>query len=330
MYIGNHLTSANPTTLDLLSKLLMSNGFQVKIYSNQQYKLLRLLHMCWGVFTNTNANYVLIDTYSTVNFYYALVISQLARLCSISYIPILHGGNLPERLKTNPKLCSYIFKHSLVTIAPSNYLQVEFQQKGFKTQFIPNAIELKKYPFKQRTVLAPNLLWVRAFDAIYNPTMAIEVLEILKTTYPNATLCMVGADKDGSLKKVIKFAKEKGLLNSIEFTGYLSKEEWIEKSKNYAIFMNTTTIDNTPVSVIEAMALGLPVVSTNVGGLPYLIQDDKTGYLVAAGDAAAMAFKIGVLLQHPKKALVISRHAREMVTAFDGTKVKEQWIQLLA
>ncbi|SNR75720.1 Glycosyltransferase involved in cell wall bisynthesis [Lutibacter agarilyticus] len=329
MYIGNHLTSANPTTLDLLSKLLMSSGFQVKIYSNQQYKLLRLLHMCWGVITNTNANYVLIDTYSTVNFYYALVISQLARLFSISYIPILHGGNLPERLKTNPKLCSFIFKHSLVTIAPSNYLQVEFQQKGFKTQFIPNAIELKNYPFKQRTVLAPNLLWVRAFDAIYNPTMAIEVLEILKTTYPNATLCMVGADKDGSLEKVIQFAEEKGLLNSIEFTGYLSKEEWIEKSKNYAIFMNTTTIDNTPVSVLEAMALGLPVVSTNVGGLPYLIQEDITGCLVAAGDAAAMAFKIGILLQQPKKAIEISQNARTMVEDFDVTKVKEQWIQLL-
>lgn len=329
IYIGNHLKSANPTTLNLLSQLLMTNGFQVEVYSNQQNKLLRFMHMCWGVLTNCKANFILIDTYSTFNFYYALVISQLARVLKIAYIPILHGGNLPKRLINNPTLCDLIFKNAYINIAPSNYLLAEFQKRGYTTQFIPNAIELKKYTLKKRNTIEPKLLWVRAFDAIYNPLMAVDVLRILKKTYPNATLCMVGADKDGSLEKIKRYLIEKALEEAIEFTGLLRKEDWIEKSKEFDIFINTTTIDNTPVSVIEAMALGLPVVSTNVGGIPFLIKKGETGSLVASTDAQEMAKNIIALLEHPEIALKMCTNARAMVSEFDVNNVRKQWIQLL-
>ncbi|MFD1294246.1 glycosyltransferase family 4 protein [Lutibacter holmesii] len=329
IYIGNHLKSANPTTLNLLSELLMAKGFHVKIYSNQSSRIMRLMHMCWGVLSNLKASYILIDTYSTVNFYYALVISQLARCFSIPYVPILHGGNLPKRLQNNPKLSKFIFKNAYVNIAPSSYLLEEFQRKGFQTRFIPNAIELKKYSFQNYVFQEPKLLWVRAFDAIYNPSMAVLVLELLKSTYPNATLCMVGADKDGSLKKVKEIALKKGLINSIEFTGYLSKEAWIEKSKDFNIFINTTNIDNTPVSVLEAMALGLPVISTKVGGISYLIDDNETGLLVEKKNVQQMTSKIIELFKNEEKAIAISKNARKLVESFDSGKVQQQWNEIL-
>src|SRR5690606_31616955 len=94
----------------------------------------------------------------------------------------------------------------------------------------------------------------------------------------NASLCMVGPDTDGSLSQVKALAKQ--LKVSVKFTGKLTKSEWNQLSKEYNIFINTTNFDNMPVSVIEAMALGLPVVSTNVGGLPYLITDGVDGMLV--------------------------------------------------
>ena len=85
----------------------------------------------------------------------------------------------------------------------------------------------------------------------------------------DATLAMIGPDVDGSLTKVKDLARKKNL--DVNFTGKLSKPEWINYSKDFNVFINTTNFDNTPVSVIEAMALGLPVVSTNVGGMPFLI-----------------------------------------------------------
>ena len=105
LYIGNHLKAKNPTTLELLTKMLRNNNFKVIVYSNKSNKLLRLLDMCWGVIKHRKADYLLIDTYSTFNFYYAFFTSQLARLFSLKYIPILHGGNLPKRIENSPFLC---------------------------------------------------------------------------------------------------------------------------------------------------------------------------------------------------------------------------------
>ncbi|RXP44855.1 glycosyltransferase family 1 protein [Lutibacter sp. HS1-25] len=309
--------------------LLKKAGFKVWVYSSKKNIFLRLISMCWGVLKNDNANYILIDTYSTFNFYYALVVSQIARLLAIPYIPILHGGNLPNRLKKTPKLAAMVFKNADVNIAPSKYLLNEFQQKGFKTQFIPNAIQINNYPFTTRAVLRPKLLWVRAFDKIYNPQLAVLVLAKLKLRFPNACLCMIGPDKDGSLEDVKKLAKDLNLEDALVFTGYLSKENWIAKAAEFDLFINTTNIDNTPVSIVEAMALGLPVVSTNVGGIPYLIEDTVNGLLVEKDDADQMVKQLISLLEAPIKALEMSQNARKMVENFDVAIVQQQWEQIL-
>ena len=329
LYIGNNLTTSNPTTLVQLSALLREANFEVVVYSNKQNKLLRLFDMCFGVFKHRNVDYMLIDTYSTTNFYFALILSQLARILSIKYIPILHGGNLPIRLFKSPKFSRLIFNNSYINVTPSNYLFYEFKQKGFKTTYIPNAIDLNNYKFKERFKIQPKLLWVRAFDKIYNPFMAIDVLTILKVKYPHASLCMVGPDKDGSFRDVQQKAINNGVLNLVEFTGILPKKAWLQKSEILDIFINTTTIDNIPVSVIEAMALGLPVVSTNVGGLPYLITDKLNGILVENKNAVDMADAIEKLLSNFDEVKRVTINARKMVSEFDIALVKQQWINIL-
>ncbi|GGK51690.1 MULTISPECIES: glycosyltransferase family 4 protein [Flavobacteriaceae] len=330
VYIGNNLDSKNPTTIVLLSKLFVQMGFKVNMYSNKKNKLVRLLNMCYGVIEHRNSDYLLIDTYSTSNFYYAVITSQLARMFNLKYIPILHGGNLPKRLNSSPFLSNLLFKHSKVNVAPSNYLLEKFKEHGFKSNFISNAIEIKKYNFKLRNNLQPKLLWVRAFQEIYNPLMAIKVLEILKEKYPEAVLCMVGSDKDGTLKKARRIAQEKDLLSSIEFTGFLKKENWIKKSEAFDIFINTATIDNTPVSVLEAMALGLPVVSTNVGGISYLINNGVEGLLVENNNEQAMAQAILKLIENPIETQKMTQNARTLVEGFDVAMVKQQWYKLLS
>jgi len=159
--------------------------------------------------------------------------------------------------------------------------------------------------------------------------MAIDVLHSLKKEYPEAHMCMVGPDKDGTLQKCKDLAKELGISASIEFTGRLSKEQWHELSKDYDVFVNTTNKDNMPVSVIEAMALGLPVVSTNPGGIPFLIDDGKHGSLVPVGDNDRMVEKIQFLIENPREALCIADNARQYVEQFSWERVKLKWNELL-
>ena len=330
LYIGNDLTKSTSytTTMDTLSYLLCDTGYIICKSSSKQNKVLRLLHMCIAIVHLRNKlDYVFIDTYSTSNFYYALFTSQLCRFFKLKYLPILHGGNLPYRLKKYPKFSSLVFKNSYRNITPSGYLKHEFEQKGFKTVLIPNVIPIDQYPFKERKKIAPKLLYVRAFAEIYNPTLAIEVLKELKNTYPKAILCMIGPDKDGTLEDVKQLINKYHLNESVEITGVLSKKEWHKKSENYDIFINTTNVDNTPISVIEAMALGLPVVSTNVGGMPYLIQHNEDGVLVEKNNPSAMTTEICKIVEENKYSLAIN--ARKKVENFDWNIVQSKWIQLL-
>ncbi len=139
---------------------------------------------------------------------------------------------------------------------------------------------------------------------------------------------MVGPEKDGSMEKCQQLAKQKNL--PITFTDLLKKEAWITLSKEYDLFINTTNFDNTPISVIEAMALGLPVISTNVGGLPYLIENNETGILVPPNNVDVFVEAITQLLSNSEKTEQLSKNARIAVELFDWEVVKGEWGKVIS
>lgn len=331
LYIGNALSNSGKTntTIETLGGKL-ENFCTVKVASHKTNKVLRLLDMIKLVLADkAKADYVLIDTYSTSNFYYALVVSQLCRILRLKYIPILHGGNLERRLKNNSKLSSLIFKNAHKLVAPSNFLKSIFSNYDYKNvDYIPNFIELEHYEFLNREVETIKLLWVRSFSSIYNPKQAILVLEQLLKNGFKAELTMVGPDVDGSLKAVKQLTNQKNL--KVNFTGKLTKKEWITLAKDYNVFINTTNFDNTPVSVIEAMALGLPVVSTDVGGLPFLISNEIDGLLVSPKDVTAMVNAIFKLKANTSFRIKLTTNARLKVEEFSWKAVKPKWETLLS
>jgi len=331
IYIGNKLSNKGktPTSIETLGLFLSNSGFTVITSSSMKNKGLRVLDMLITILKNRKkTDYVLIDTYSTLNFYYAYLTSQLCRVLKINYVPILRGGYLKDRLKKSPKLSESIFKNAYVNIAPSTYLMSKFRKSGYKNVInIPNTIELKNYAFKHREIKKIKLLWVRSFSKIYNPKLAVKILKELKKESLEAELCMVGPDKDGSLLETKKFAENLGL--KVKFKGKLSKKAWIELSEEYNIFVNTTNVDNTPVSVIEAMALGLPVISTNVGGIPFLIDNGKNGILVDPNDEYIFMDAINKLVENTTKTKELVLSARKKVESFDWNVVKYQWISIL-
>lgn len=273
---------------------------------------------------------ILIDTFSTWSFYYAFAVGLMAKQLNIPYIPILHGGNLPSRLSRSPLISKLYFGNARNLVAPSAYIQSEFEDFGYKALIIPNFIFIQNYPFQGREYFEPKLLWVRSFHETYNPEMAIVVLNQLLETWPNASLCMVGPDKDGSLNKCKLLVEKLNLQENVTFTGLLSKDQWIEISKDYSIFINTTNYDNTPISLIEAMALGLAIVSTDAGGLPYLIENEKEGILTPKKDPDAMVLAIKSLIRNQSIAHAIAQNARKKAEGFDWNVVRKEWLSLLS
>lgn len=331
LYIGNKLVSKGFTasSIDVLGPLLEAEGHKMYYASSKSNKILRFLDMFMAVLKYRNQiDYVLIDVYSTMNFLYAFGVSQLCGFLKLKYIPILHGGNLPNRLDQNPKMSQCVFAHAHNNVAPSRYIQFEFNKRGFSNVVcIPNTIQINQYPFQAKAFDSINLLWVRSFSKIYNPLLAIKILKVLKDQGIRASLCMVGPDKDGSLETTKQEAKALGF--DVIFTGQLSKEEWTNLAVNYNIFINTTNFDNMPVSVTEAMALGLPVISTDVGGMPFLIAHETDGILVAPNSENEFVKAIKQLIDHPNFANELAINARKKVEQYDWDVVKHKWSTLL-
>jgi glycosyltransferase involved in cell wall biosynthesis len=173
-------------------------------------------------------------------------------------------------------------------------------------------------------------VWVRAFHETYDPSLAVRVLALVARDHPAATLTMLGRDKkDGSLEDAQKTAKELGVLSKVKFAGAVPNEEIPRHLDQHDVFLNTTRVDNTPVSVLEAMACGLLVVSTNVGGVPHLLTDATDALLVPPGDAEAMAAAVGRVLTEPELAARLSAAARARVLEMDWARVLPRWEALL-
>lgn len=332
VYLGNNLSlkTKYQSAMATLVQLLEQEGYQVVCSSAKKGKISRLLDMLMTLIKHRkSADWVLIDTFSTLSFYYAFFIGLLAQFLKLPYIPILHGGNLPKRLDTSPLLSKSLFTHSFTNVSPSLYLEFEFIKRGYHTKHIPNSIDLQLYPFTSRKQFKPKLLWVRALAEIYNPMLALQVVAVLKKQYPNIELCMVGPDKENMKQNLERKAIELDVMKHITFTGVMENITWHNLSKEFDIFINTTNADNMPVSILEAMALGLPVVSTSVGGMSYLIESDKDGILVAPNNAAAMANAISAIIENEQKSMQIATVARKKVEQLDHSLVIKQWKALL-
>lgn len=332
LLIGNILSrhGLNPTAIEDLIETL-TQKYEIKFASNKMNSLLRLLDMISLVIINRKkCNVIIVDVFGTKAIFFAICVILLAKMYKIPYIPVLRGGYLGKRYKKHPHIFNFLLSDARTIISPSEYLRESFQNNSFSITVIPNYIDLEKYRFKTRKKIKPHLLWVRSIHNIYNPSMAIHVLDKIRKIYPDGRLCMVGPVKDNRVMEQLKILISRlDLQDHVLFSGQLSKIEWTAISKDYDIFINTTDYDNNPVTLLEAMALGMPIVSTNVGGVPYLIDDNVTGLLVEAKKSEQMVGKINELISGKIDGYQIARNAREAVSHYDKNEIIKQWCQTI-
>lgn len=332
LFVGTHLlpTAGNRSVGEGLADGLARSGFQVTLTSRVRSRPLRVLDMlvtAWRC--RDNYDVAQVDVYSGAAFRWAEWVARVIRAARKPYILTLHGGNLPEFAKRNPVRVARLLGSAAAVTAPSEYLADAMRLVRSDVRILPNPLDLDLYVYRERTLLKPRLVWLRAFHRIYNPVLAVRVLAEVTAHTSDVRLTMIGPDKDGSAADVRAEARKLGVLSQIVFTGGIAKSDvprWLTAGD---IFLNTTTIDNAPVSIIEAMAIGLPIVSTNVGGIPYLVEDGRNGILVPANDAKAMARAVIRLLNEPSLATIISRNARAKAETFGWDSVLPQWERLL-
>jgi glycosyltransferase involved in cell wall biosynthesis len=319
-----------PFVGEVLGAHLASAGYPVVLTSEYRQRLMRLADIVATIVRYARQTDVqILQVYSGLSFIAEDIASGLARLFGQKVIMHVHGGDMPAFMARHPRWTRKVFGRAAAIVAPSAFLERALKSYGFDVRVVSNAVELAKYPYCHRETVGPRLFWMRTFHDIYNPEMAVRAFARVKQLEPKATLVMAGQDK-GTARDVQRLAQELRVADAIRFPGFLSGADKIREAADADIFLNTNRIDNTPISVIEACAMGLPVVATNVGGIADLLRDGQTALLVPDGDDRAMADAVMRLLRQPQLASQLSRAGRRMADALSWEHTRPQWEELIA
>jgi glycosyltransferase involved in cell wall biosynthesis len=325
LVIGNFLSSSslNECVCEELARRLESRGWPVVTASDRLSKPARLADMvmtAWRARREYGVAWV--DVFSGRAFVWAEAVCWTLRRAGKPYVLMLRGGSLPDFARRWPGRVRALLGSARSVIVPSNYLFERMQPYCSTLRLIPNAVHASEYPFRLRTDPGPNLVWLRAFHRVYNPALAPAIVALLKESWPEVRLTMYGPDKqDGSLELVRETARRVGVERLIELPGAVPKRLVPEALSHGDIFLNTTDFDNAPVSVLEAMACGLCIVSTDAGGIRHLLEDGKDALLTPCGDAQAMASAVRRILTEPGLAARLSSNARRKSERFDWSIV---------
>jgi glycosyltransferase involved in cell wall biosynthesis len=313
-----------------LAERLSEAGWTVITTSNKINRLHRLLDMIWCIWRERRHFKVAqIDVFSGKAFFFAEVCSVLLKFIKKPIILTLHGGGLPEFAAKHPRRMKILLRAGDRLATPSDFLKNELKAFHSNIQVIPNPVDISHAIYRQRDKAEPKLIWVRAFHSIYNPLMAIDVLRRLKPIFPQINLTMVGPDKlDHSLKRVMVSIKKFGLQNEVRVQLGVEHNEIPILLNKADLFINTSNYDTFPRSIIEAMANGLCVVTTNVGGIPYLANNREEALLVPPEEPVQMAAAIRQIIENKELAQRLSLNARKRAEKYDWSAILPQWEEL--
>ena len=315
---------------EILSDHLASEGYAVISTSTVLNRYFRLADIVQTLIRNRGRfDILLVQTFSGASFVVADVASWIGRRLGCRVLFHLHGGALPAYMARFPRWYRRVFDRADAMVAPSHYLAREIGKHGYRVRVIANSLDLADYTFRVRRSVSPRLFWMRSFHPLYNPGLAIRVLARLRRDGIDATLVMAGGDK-GERPATEELARTLGVSASVRFAGFLSMAGKAKEGDAADIFINTNDVDNMPVAVVEACAMGLPVVSTAVGGIPDLLADGETGLLVPAGDEERMAGAVRRLLGEPALAERLSSAGRWLAERSSWQEVRKEWDTLLA
>jgi glycosyltransferase involved in cell wall biosynthesis len=241
-------------------------------------------------------------------------------------VVVYRGGAGPRFIARHPRAVPFILRKADLLVVPSGFLAAAFEPYGLEPRVIPNVIDVSEFRHRERAHFGPKLIWVRHLRPGYNPWMAIEVLNRVREHHPEATLVMVGG---GAMLNELRIRIQREGITGVTLTGEVPQTELRRRLDEADIFLNTTTVDNQPRSVMEAIASGLPVVSTNVGGIPYLLKNEDTALLVQSHDAAGMSAAIERLVRDPGLGHALVSRGRQLILQHTWEAVVPRWARAL-
>lgn len=272
--------------------------------------------------------YDVIHVFSAAHFSFLLAPMPavlVARLFGKKTVLHYHSGEIQKHFDNWSRTLKPTLRLFDKIVVPSSYLVEKFAEYGFQTQAIYNVIDIDNFPFRLRKPLRPVFLSNRLLEELYNVGCILRAFAVIRKNYPLAQLIVAGfGERRENLENLARELK----LENIEFTGKIAPEKMAQLYDKTDIYLNAPNADNMPGSIIESYAAGLPVVSTDAGGIPFILEHETTGLTVKINDHEALAREAMRLLEDEKLAARLVENARRYCRQFSWEKIRLEWLDV--
>jgi glycosyltransferase involved in cell wall biosynthesis len=249
----------------------------------------------------------------------------LARWRGRAVIVNYRGGLADSFLAKAPRHVLRQLRAAELRVTPSVFLQRVFERHGLDAEVVPNIIDLARFTPRDRPAFgqAPHLVVTRNLEPIYDIPTALHAFALIRERFPAARLTVAGSGPE--LAALHDLASRLGLADAVAFPGRIDNADIPALYASADCMLNPTTVDNMPISILEALASGVPVVSTDAGGIPDLVEHGRTAWLSPVGDARALASGALQVLGDPVLAAQLRAQGLAEVQRYAWPRVFGQW-----
>ena len=299
--------------VEALQRQLQNEGHQVEIFNtkssiwNRLRMIPRLRRLAGGF------DVIHIHCCSDWGFLPAVIGVTACRKLGKRLVLTYHGGGGERFFAKHPKLVRRYLTQTDANIVLSGFLASVFDQHHLPYVIIPNIIKLDSKSYRERLTLHPLFICVRAHEELYNIPCLMKAFKRVQAQLPDAKLTLVGS---GSQHEKLKQLAEQMTLRNVTFTGQVPNGEIYNYINESDIMLSSPKSDNMPVSLLEAMNAGLLVISSRVGGVPYMITDYRDGLLFESDNDADLADKMLWALNHQSESLKLAKQGHHVATQY--------------
>lgn len=255
-------------------------------------------------------------------------------VASLRGVPVVvnyRGGQAEEFFRRSFPWVRPTLARAQAVIVPSAFLERIFAARGVSVTVIPNIIDLTRFaPREGRPagglVAAPHVVVARNLEPIYDIPTALRAFRLIHERRTDAKLSVAGSGPERD--RLLALARDLGLSESVQFTGRLDNAEMALLYRRADLVLNPSLADNMPVSILEALASGVPIVSTKVGGIPDLVEDGVAAVLIPPGDAEAMADAALALLDDAERRDRLTEAGFQTARRYTWDLVRPQLVRL--
>jgi glycosyltransferase involved in cell wall biosynthesis len=237
-----------------------------------------------------------------------------------------HSGEAEDHLRRWPSAIRTLRLANRIVV-PSNYLVDVFDRFGFRTRVVFNVVDLDSFRFRARSNPEPAFLVNRSLESHYNVACVLRAFALIQAGRPDAKLTVAG---DGPQRADLRRLASDLSLRNTRFVGRVLPQHMPALYDEHDVWLNGSVVDNMPLSILEAYACGLAVVSTNPGGIPYIVQDRRNGRLVECEDAESLAKAALEVIGNPALFSELTRNGLAECAKYTWDLSRQGWLATYA